>query len=116
LNHGLHVVNGVGSPRVEEDHFAVKGGLIWAPLVAPEPERESRSHAQAQLSGFGVGVVLDVPGECARAHPPDVAPEPVSELKTRSRAFKLQCSRCSLGLSCRGRHGRCGRLKVHLGP
>jgi hypothetical protein len=33
----------------------------------------------------------------------------VSELETRSRAFKLHCSRCSLGLFCWGSRGRCGR-------
>jgi hypothetical protein len=47
-----------------------------------------------------VGLVL-VPffvvlGGCARAHPPDVAPEHVVELKTRSRASMFDCSRCSL--------------------
>jgi hypothetical protein len=30
-------------------------------------------------------------------HPPDVAPELVSELETRSRAFICYCSCCSLG-------------------
>jgi hypothetical protein len=30
-------------------------------------------------------------------HPPDVAPELVSELETHSRAFICNCSRCSLG-------------------
>jgi hypothetical protein len=81
-------------------------------LVAPEPERESRSRAQAQLRGFGVGAVLSVPGGFARAHPPDVSPEPVGELKTRSRAFKLHCSCCGPGPFCRGSRGRrgcCGR-------
>jgi ribosomal protein S27AE len=76
-----------------------KGALIWA-LV---------SCAQAQLIGFGVGAVLGVPGGCARVHPPDVAPEPVSELETRSRAFKLHCSHCSMGLFCSGSHGHHGR-------
>jgi hypothetical protein len=77
-----------------------KGDLIGPSSVVPEPERESRSHAQAQLSGFGVGAVLRVLDGCARAHPPHVAPEPVGELNTRSRAFKLQHSRCSLGMFC----------------
>jgi hypothetical protein len=36
-------------------------------------------------------------GGCARAHPPDVAPELVIELETRSRAFIRICSRCILG-------------------
>jgi hypothetical protein len=36
---------------------------------------------------LGVGGLLQVLGGCARAHPPDLAPELVSELKTRSRAF-----------------------------
>jgi hypothetical protein len=46
---------------------------------------------------LGVGGVLQVLGGCARAHPPDVAPELLSQLKTRSRAFICNCSRCSLG-------------------
>jgi hypothetical protein len=46
---------------------------------------------------LGVGGVLQVLGGCARAQPPDVAPELVSELETRSRAFICICSRCSLG-------------------
>jgi hypothetical protein len=45
----------------------------------------------------GVGGVLQVLSGCARAHPPDVAPELVSELETRSRAFICNCSRWSLG-------------------
>jgi hypothetical protein len=44
-----------------------------------------------------VGGVLQVLGGCARAHPPDVAPELVGELETNSRAFICICSRCSLG-------------------
>jgi hypothetical protein len=46
---------------------------------------------------LGVGGVLQVLNGCARAHPPDVAPELVSELKTHSRAFICNRSRCSLG-------------------
>jgi hypothetical protein len=46
---------------------------------------------------LGVGGVLQVLGGCVRAHPPDVVPELVSELETRSRAFICNCSRCSLG-------------------
>jgi hypothetical protein len=97
------------------DLFAVKGALIWALVVAPEPEGESRSRAQDLLSRLGVGVVLRVLGGCARAHPPDVAPEPMSELKTHPRAFMLDCSCCSLGMFCwgsrghRGCNSRCGR-------
>jgi hypothetical protein len=49
------------------------------------------------LADLGVEGVLRVLSGCARAHPPDVAPELVSELKTRSRAFICNCSRCSLG-------------------
>jgi hypothetical protein len=36
------------------------------------------------------------------------APEPVSELKTRSRAFMLDCSRCSLGIFWWGSRGHRG--------
>jgi hypothetical protein len=46
---------------------------------------------------LGVGGVFQVLGGCARAHPPDVAPELVGELETRPRAFICNCSRCSLG-------------------
>jgi hypothetical protein len=46
---------------------------------------------------LGVGGVVQVLGGCARAHPPDVAPELVGELETRMRAFICNCSRCSLG-------------------
>jgi hypothetical protein len=46
---------------------------------------------------LGVGGVVQVLGGCARAHPPDVAPELVGELETRPRAFICNCSRCSLG-------------------
>jgi hypothetical protein len=46
---------------------------------------------------LGVGCVLQVLSGCARAHPPDVALELMSELKTRSRAFICNCSRFSLG-------------------
>jgi hypothetical protein len=45
---------------------------------------ESRSRAQAQLDDPSVDGVLRVLGGCARAHPPDVCPELVSELETRS--------------------------------
>jgi hypothetical protein len=45
---------------------------------------------------LGVGGVLQVLGGCARVHPPDVAPELVSELETSSRAFICICSSCSL--------------------
>jgi hypothetical protein len=45
---------------------------------------------------LGVGGVLQVLGGCARAHPSHVAPELVSELETRSRAFICNCSHCSL--------------------
>jgi hypothetical protein len=59
-----------------------------------------------------VGLVLVlffvVLGGCARAHPPDVAPEPVGELKTCSWAFMFDCSHCSLGILCRGIRGRRG--------
>jgi hypothetical protein len=65
--------------------------------------------AQAQLSGLGVGVVLRVLSGWAQAHPPDVAPKPVSELKTCSRAFMCYCIRCSLALLCQGSRGRNGR-------
>jgi hypothetical protein len=65
--------------------------------MAPKPEWESGSHTQAQLVDLGVGGVLQVLGGCARAHPPDVAPELVSELETRSRAFICNCSHCGLG-------------------
>jgi hypothetical protein len=44
-----------------------------------------------------VGGVLQVLGGCVRAHPPDVAPELVSELETRWRDFIHNCSHCSLG-------------------
>jgi hypothetical protein len=43
-----------------------------------------------------------------RAHPPDVASELVSELKTCSRAFICNCSRYSLGMFRRGSYGRRG--------
>jgi hypothetical protein len=59
----------------------------------------------------GVDGVLRVLGGCARAHPPDVAPELVSKLETRSRVFMCDCSRCSLGMlrrGSRGRRGKCG--------
>jgi hypothetical protein len=46
---------------------------------------------------LGVEGVLQVLGGCARAHPPDVARELVSELETRSRAFNCNCSHCSFG-------------------
>jgi hypothetical protein len=46
---------------------------------------------------LGVSGVLQVLNGCARAHLPDVAPELVSELETRLRAFICNCSRCSLG-------------------
>jgi hypothetical protein len=80
-----------------------------------------------------VGLVLVllfvVLGGCTRAHPPDVALELVGDLKTQSRAFMCDCSRCSLGLLCRGSHcrrgyngcrgrrGKCGRSsgRRHLG-
>jgi hypothetical protein len=55
------------------------------------------SRAQAQPVSLGVGGVLQVLGGCARAHPLDVAPELVSELETRSRAFVCNCSHGSLG-------------------
>jgi hypothetical protein len=42
-----------------------KEALIWPSSVAPEPERESRSHAQAQLDDPGVDGVLRVLGGCA---------------------------------------------------
>jgi hypothetical protein len=65
--------------------------------VAPEPEWEVRGRTQAQPVSLGVGGVLQVFGGCARVHLPDVAPELVSELETRSRAFVCNCSRCRLG-------------------
>jgi hypothetical protein len=46
---------------------------------------------------LGVGGVVQVLGGCARAHPPNVAPELVGELETRPRAFICNCSRCNLG-------------------
>jgi hypothetical protein len=80
------------------DNLAVKGGPQSGPSsVAPEPEWELGSCAQAQLVHLGVGGVLQVLGGCTRAHPPDVAPELVRELETRSRAFICICNRCSLG-------------------
>jgi hypothetical protein len=80
------------------DNLAIKGGPYSGPSsVAPEPEWESGSRAQAQLVDLGVGGVLQVLGGCARAHPPDVAPELVSDSETRSRAFICICSCCSLG-------------------
>jgi hypothetical protein len=74
-----------------------KGALIGPSSVAPEPEWESGSRAQAQLVDVGVGGVLQDLGGCAGVHPPDVAPELVSEVETRSRAFICNCSCCSLG-------------------
>jgi hypothetical protein len=74
-----------------------KGALIRALSVAPEPEWELRSLAQTQPMDLGVGGVVQVLGGWVRAHPPDVAPELVSELETRSRAFICNCSCCSLG-------------------
>jgi hypothetical protein len=38
---------------------------------------------------LGVDFVFDPPGGCARAHLPDVAPEPVSELETRLRVLNF---------------------------
>jgi hypothetical protein len=64
------------------------------------------------LDDPGVDGVLRVLGGCARAYPPDVALELVSELEARSRAFMRDCSRCSLGTlrrGSRGRRGKCGR-------
>jgi hypothetical protein len=46
---------------------------------------------------LGVGGVVQVPSECAREHPPGVAPKLVGELETRPRAFICNCIRCSLG-------------------
>jgi hypothetical protein len=46
---------------------------------------------------LGVGGVVRVLGGCARAHPPDVAPELGGELETRPRAFICNCSCYSLG-------------------
>jgi hypothetical protein len=83
--------------------------------VAHEPERESRSHARPQLDDSGVDGALRVLGGCARAHPPDVAPELVCELETRSRAFMCDCSRCSLGMLCQGSRGRCGKCGCSSG-
>jgi hypothetical protein len=60
----------------------------------------------------GVDGVFRVLGGCTRAHPPDVAPELVSELETHSRAFMCDCSHYSLGTlrrGSRGRRGKCGR-------
>jgi hypothetical protein len=79
-----------------------------------------RSHTHAEPDDLGVGDVLLVLGGCARAHPPDVAPELVSELKTRKRAFICNCSRCSLGTLRLGsycRRGDRGRSygRGHLG-
>jgi hypothetical protein len=85
-----------------------KGALIRALVSNPEPERESRSRAQAQLDNLGVDDVLQALGGCARAHSLDVAPELVSELETRSRAFIRDCSDCSLGMLRRGSLDRCG--------
>jgi hypothetical protein len=83
--------------------------------VDPEPEGESRSRTQAQLDDPGVDDALRVLGGCVRVHPPDVAPEPMSELKTRSRAFMCDRSRCSLGTSCRGSPGRRGKCGLSSG-
>jgi hypothetical protein len=48
------------------DNLAVKGGPLSSPLsVAPEPEWESGSRAQAQLVDLGVGGVLQVFNGCA---------------------------------------------------
>jgi hypothetical protein len=71
-------------PVFKGDNLTVKGALIRALVSSPEPERELRTHTQAQLDDLGVDGVLHVLGGCARAHPPDVAPELVSELETRS--------------------------------
>jgi hypothetical protein len=46
---------------------------------------------------LGLGGVVQVPSGCARAHPPNVAPELVGELETHPRAFICNCSHCSLG-------------------
>jgi hypothetical protein len=95
----------------KEDLFAIKGALIRALVSTPEPERESSSLTQAQLDDLGVNGVLRVLSGCARAHPPDVAPELVSELTTRSRDYMCDCSRCSPGTPCRCSHGcrgKCG--------
>jgi hypothetical protein len=61
------------------------------------------------LDDLGVDGVLHVLGGCARAYPPDVAPELVGELETRSRAFMRDCSCCSLGMLHQGSHGRRGK-------
>jgi hypothetical protein len=74
-----------------------------------------RSRAQAQSDDVGVGDVLFVRGGCARAHPPDVAPELVSELETHSQAFICNCSRCSFGLFHQGSYGRRGDVGVVMG-
>jgi hypothetical protein len=92
-----------------------KGALIWALVSSPEPKRESKSRAPAQLDNLGVDGVLHALGGCARAHPPDVAPELVSELETHSRAFIRDCSRCSFGMLRRGSLDHCGECGRNYG-
>jgi hypothetical protein len=62
-----------------------------------------------------VGDFLRVLGGCARAHPPNVAPELVSELETRSRAFICNCSRCSYWAFRRGSYGHRGDVGAIMG-
>jgi hypothetical protein len=64
---------------------------------------------------LGVGGVPQVLSGCARAHPLDVAPELVSELETRSRAFICNCSRCSLGGFVGGSYGHSGDVGAVMG-
>jgi hypothetical protein len=69
---------------------------------------ELKTRAQTQLSSLVLVLFFVVLGGCTRAHPPDVALDPVGEFKTRSRAFMLDCSHCSLGIFFRGSRGRRG--------
>jgi hypothetical protein len=62
-----------------------------------------------------VGGVLQVLGGCARAHPPDVAPELVSESETLSRAFICICNCCSFGGFVGSSYSRSGDVGVVVG-
>jgi hypothetical protein len=116
---GLLIVNVVGLSCVSGEIILPSKGPLIRALVS-SPKREPTSHAKAYLDNLAVDGVLHVLGGCARAHPPDVAPELVSELETHPRAFIRDCSRCSLGMLRRGsldHCGKCGRSygRGHLG-
>jgi hypothetical protein len=64
---------------------------------------------------LGVGGVLQVLDGCARAHLSDLAPELVSELETRLRAFICNFSRCSFWAFRRGSYGRRGDVGAVMG-